>query len=92
MQLDRFQWVPLTLQPRKVIMYEYPNPDVSDLVRVCDFEAQLKWTLCPNDHWRQSMQKNSLSRNFKLLQLYSSGLDIVFIKAIYQAVQEGSQS
>lgn len=88
-QISTIEFLPLSLSSvpqipvnQKVIKH--------DPMRVCEVETVTNWGLTQSSAIFQIVEDTQLHRNFKLRELYTSGYDIVYIKAVFEATTEGN--
>jgi len=87
--VDSICWVDLHLSPRPSINFQ-KKVEKSDHLRVCEYESMCSWVPNPAPAIKQEIHNSGFSSQFKLLGLYSSGLDFVYIKAVLEAITEGT--
>ena len=88
-RLDSIEWLPLGLS-------QIPEIPISqkvlrhDPMRICEVESVANWGPTQSATIFQIIEETQLTKNFKLRSLYTSGYDIVYIKAVFEATTEGS--
>jgi hypothetical protein len=59
------------------------------LTRSCDLEQQAKWRTGPGDPSGKIIPADYLLPNFERVAIHSSGLEPIYIKAVFRAVKKG---
>lgn len=90
--LKSIKWNPLILHPR-AILYTSPSSifdSLYDPERSCDLELNAKWRTGPGDPSGKIIPADYLSPNFERVAIHSSGLEPIYIKAVFRAIKKGT--
>lgn len=88
-RLESIEWLPLVLQPLLPIPLSQ-KLEQEDSLRICEVESLANWAVAESSTIYQLINKSHLMKYFNLEGLYSSGCDIVYVKAVLSAAKEGS--
>ena len=88
-KIETIEWMQLVVSPRPIISF-YKNIEIKDHMRICEFETFANWVTNPSKIIVNALKDNLPNKQLKLRSVLNSGCDMLFVKAFYEAISEGS--
>lgn len=88
-KIDSIEFLPLSMgSPIEIPLSQHMVKH--DPMRICELETMANWGPTQSEAIFQIVGDSQLATHFRLRSLFTSGYDIVHIKAVFEAETEGS--